>query len=307
VNTNAHIGNYGTVQAETESDKPQIFGLVTNDFSQSFSRHTGEMSLHDYLNQHEVPGISDVDTRAIVRHIRSKGAMNAIISSEILEVDALQRELDKVPSMEGLELSSKVSVKEAYETGPKDGVKLAVMDYGIKRSILRQLVQRGFYCKVFPAETAFEDTEKWSPAAYFLSNGPGDPSAMDYAIAHAKQILKIDKPLFGICLGHQLIAQACGIGTYKMYNGHRGLNQPVKNLNSGLGEITSQNHGFSVITEDVEQSDKVAVTHINLNDQTIEGLQVVGKKAFCVQYHPESSPGPHDSRYLFNEFKLLIN
>ena len=307
VNTNAHIGNYGTVSTETESNAPKIFGLVTNNFSESFSRFTGEESLHDYLQKHEVPGISDVDTRAIVRHIRDKGAMNAIISSEILDIEQLQKELNKVPSMNGLELSSKVSVKEAYEIGPADGIKLAVMDYGIKASILKQLVKRGFFCKVFPAKTEFSETEKWGPAAYFLSNGPGDPAVMQYAIDNTKLIINSDKPLFGICLGHQLIAQANGIGTFKMYNGHRGLNQPVKNLITGKGEITSQNHGFSVITEEVLKATHVEVTHVNLNDDTIEGLKMKDKKVFSVQYHPESSPGPHDSRYLFDEFISLIN
>jgi carbamoyl-phosphate synthase small subunit len=307
INTNAHIGNYGTVAAESESERPKIFGVVTNNFSESFSRFNGEESLQDYLNRHEVPGISDVDTRAIVRHIRSKGAMNAIISSEITDIEALQKELDKVPSMEGLELSSIVSVKKAYEQGPADGIRLAVMDYGIKSSILQQLIIRGFNCKVFPAKTTFKETEEWNPKAYFLSNGPGDPAVMQYAIANTKEIIGSEKPLFGICLGHQLIAQANGIGTFKMYNGHRGLNQPVKNLLTGKGEITSQNHGFSVIAEDVKNSDTVEITHVNLNDETIEGLKMKGKKVFSVQYHPESSPGPHDSRYLFDQFISLIN
>jgi carbamoyl-phosphate synthase small subunit len=278
VNTNAHIGNYGAISTESESDSPKIFGVVTNNF-----------------------------TRAIVRHIRSKGAMNAIISSEITDISALQMELDKVPSMEGLELSSIVSVKESYETGPQDGIKLAVMDYGIKSSILKQLSIRGFKCKVFPAKTGFNETEEWKPSAYFLSNGPGDPAVMRYAIDNTKEIIASGKPLFGICLGHQLIAQANGIGTFKMYNGHRGLNQPVKNLLTGKGEITSQNHGFSVIAEDVHNTDTVEITHVNLNDDTIEGLQMKNKKVFSVQYHPESSPGPHDSRYLFDQFISLIN
>ncbi len=307
VNTNAHIGNYGTLVSETESESPKIFGVVINSFSEDFSRFTADGSLQEYLSKHEIPGICDVDTRAIVRHIRDKGAMNAIISSEILDIDELQKHLDQVPSMEGLELSSEVSVKEAFEVGEPEGIKLAVMDYGIKSSILKQLQLRGFHCKVFPAKTTFTDTEKWKPQAYFLSNGPGDPAVMDYAIENTKEIIKSDKPLFGICLGHQLIAIANGIGTYKMHNGHRGLNQPVKNIITGLGEVTSQNHGFSVITEDVNKSSLVDITHINLNDDTVEGLKMKDKKVFSVQYHPESSPGPHDSRYLFDQFISLIN
>lgn len=307
VNTNAHIGNYGTLAAETESESPKIFGVVINSFSEDFSRFTADGSLQDYLSHHEIPGICDVDTRAIVRHIRDKGAMNAIISSEILDIDELQKHLAKVPSMEGLELSSQVSVKEAFEVGEPGGIKLAVMDYGIKSSILKQLHLRGFHCKVFPAKTTFTDTENWKPQAYFLSNGPGDPAVMDYAIENTKEIIKSDKPLFGICLGHQLIAIANGISTYKMHNGHRGLNQPVKNLITGLGEITSQNHGFSVNTEDVKKSAIVEITHMNLNDDTVEGLKMKDKKVFSVQYHPESSPGPHDSRYLFDQFISLIN
>jgi carbamoyl-phosphate synthase small subunit len=307
VNTNAHIGNYGTLSAESESDSPKIFGVVINSFSDDFSRFTADGSLQDYLAKHEIPGICEVDTRAIVRHIRSKGAMNAIISSEILDVAELQNHLDKVPSMEGLELSSQVSVKSPFEAGDPGGIKVAVMDYGIKSSILKQLQLRGLHCKVFPAKTTFSETEKWQPQAYFLSNGPGDPAVMDYAIENTKEIIKSDKPLFGICLGHQLIAIANGIGTYKMHNGHRGLNQPVKNMITGLGEITSQNHGFSVVSEDVKKSSLVEITHMNLNDDTVEGLKMVGKKVFSVQYHPESSPGPHDSRYLFDQFISLIN
>ncbi|MBK6267241.1 glutamine-hydrolyzing carbamoyl-phosphate synthase small subunit [Marivirga sp. S37H4] len=307
VNTNAHIGNYGTMIDETESGSPKIFGVVINSFSENFSRFTADGSLQSYLEQHQIPGICDVDTRSIVRHIRDKGTMNCIISSEIHDISELQKHLDEVPSMEGLELSSKVSVTEPYEIGEPGGIKLVVMDYGIKTSILNQLAGRGFHCKVYPAKTKFEETEKWEPNAYFLSNGPGDPAVMDYAIETAKQIIDSDKPLFGICLGHQLIAKANGIGTYKMHNGHRGLNQPVKNLLTGKGEITSQNHGFSVVSEDVDKSELVEITHINLNDNTVEGLKMRNKKVFSVQYHPESSPGPHDSRYLFDQFISLIN
>ncbi|SMG45498.1 carbamoyl-phosphate synthase small subunit [Marivirga sericea] len=307
VNTNAHIGNYGVHPDESESDSPKIFGVVINAFSDDYSRGQAVDNLNNYLIEHEIPGICDVDTRKIVRHIRNKGAMNAIISSEITDIDELKRELDKVPSMEGLELSSKVTTKQAYEMGPDGGVKLAVMDYGIKSSILKQLVERGFRCKVFPSSASFNESEEWNPEAYFLSNGPGDPGVMTDAINNSKEIIESGKPLFGICLGHQLIALANGIKTFKMHNGHRGLNQPVLNVESGRSEITSQNHGFSIVTEDVEKSTLVVATHLNLNDKTVEGLRMKDKKVFSVQYHPESSPGPHDSRYLFDQFISLIN
>jgi carbamoyl-phosphate synthase small subunit len=307
VNTNAHIGNYGVHPNESESDSPKIFGVVINAFSDDYSRGQAVDNLNNYLIRHEIPGICDVDTRKIVRHIRNKGAMNAIISSEITDIEELKKELDKVPSMEGLELSSFVTTKEPYEMGQDGGIKLAVMDYGIKSSILKQLIDRGFRCKVFPSNATFKDTEEWNPQAYFLSNGPGDPGVMTDAIYNSKQIIESDKPLFGICLGHQLIALANGIKTFKMHNGHRGLNQPVFNKESGRSEVTSQNHGFSIVTEDVENSDLVVSTHINLNDNTVEGLRMKDKKVFSVQYHPESSPGPHDSRYLFDQFISLIN
>jgi carbamoyl-phosphate synthase small subunit len=307
VNTNAHIGNYGVHPDESESNGPKVFGVVINAFSDDYSRSQAEDNLNNYLIKHEVPGICDVDTRKIVRHIRSKGAMNAIISSEITDIQELKKELEKVPSMEGLELSSFVTTKEPYEVGEENGIKLAVMDYGIKSSILEQLVLRGFRCRVFPAHQSFQQTEEWSPKAYFLSNGPGDPGVMTKAIANSKEIIDSGKPLFGICLGHQLIALANGIKTFKMHNGHRGLNQPVLNIESGRSEITSQNHGFSIVTEDVENSTLVVSTHINLNDKTVEGLRMKDKKVFSVQYHPESSPGPHDSRYLFDQFISLIN
>ncbi|HET8860724.1 glutamine-hydrolyzing carbamoyl-phosphate synthase small subunit [Marivirga sp.] len=307
VNTNAHIGNYGVHYEESESESPKIFGVVINAFSDDYSRSQAVDNLNNYLIKHEIPGICDVDTRKIVRHIRDKGAMNAIISSEISDIDELKKELAKVPSMEGLELSSFVTCKEPHELGDANGIKLAVMDYGIKSSILKQLVQRGFRCKVFPSSYSFKETEEWNPQAYFLSNGPGDPGVMADAIKNSKDIIESGKPLFGICLGHQLIALANGIKTFKMHNGHRGLNQPVLNTESGKSEITSQNHGFSIVTEDVEKSSLVVATHLNLNDNTVEGLRMKEKKVFSVQYHPESSPGPHDSRYLFDQFISLIN
>lgn len=307
VNTASHIGNYGASNDEQESGNPQIKGLVVNNFSHKFSRATADEGLQEYLERNNTVGITDIDTRKVVRHIRDKGAMNAIISSDILDIDQLMKELANVPSMESLELSSKVTTHEPYLHGDdKAKVKIAVLDLGVKASILKNLTERGAVCKVFPAKTNYEEMNKWSPDGYFISNGPGDPAAMQYAVDTVKNILDADLPVFGICLGHQIIARACGIDTYKMHHGHRGINHPVKNLFSGKSEITSQNHGFSVDIQGVLNSDKVTLTHTNLNDETVEGISINGKRAFSVQYHPESSPGPHDSRYLFDQFLQLI-
>lgn len=306
VNTTAHIGNYGTFDEEQESDVPKIAGLVVNDFSEEFSRKTARESLQQYLEKHGIVGIADVDTRMLVRHIRNKGAMNALISSE-LSPDQMKAELKKVPSMSGLELSSVVTTKQPYFVGdPKAPFRIAALDLGIKKSILTNLAARGCYIKVFPAKTEFEEMTKWDAHGYFISNGPGDPSAMDYAIKTVKRIIDTNKPAFGICLGHQILAEACGVKTYKMHHGHRGLNHPVKNLITGKGEMTSQNHGFAVSEKDVENNPEVEVTHVHLNDNTIMGIRIKNKKAFSVQYHPEASPGPHDSRYLFDEFIEMI-
>jgi carbamoyl-phosphate synthase small subunit len=232
--------------------------------------------------------------------------MNALISSE-LTPDQMKEEIKKVPSMDGLELSSVVTTKEPYFVGNPDApFKVAALDFGIKKSIATNLAERGCYIKVFPAKTSFAEMEKWNPQGYFLSNGPGDPSVMEYAIKTVKEILASNKPTFGICLGHQLLALACGISTYKMHHGHRGLNHPVKNLVSGLSEMTSQNHGFAVSETDIQKHNEVEVTHVHLNDSTIMGIRVNNKKAFSVQYHPEASPGPHDSRYLFDQFVEMI-
>ncbi|TAF45935.1 MAG: carbamoyl-phosphate synthase small subunit [Sphingobacteriales bacterium] len=307
VTTNAHIGNYGIKNDESESETIKIAGLVCKNFSIPYSRKQGDKSVQDYFQDENIVGISDIDTRQLVRHIRDKGAMNAIISSEILDIEILKTQLNLVPSMDGLELSSKVSTPKAYYYGKPDAsVKIAVLDLGIKRNILRNFDNRGVYAKVFPATTTYQEMEKWQPDGYFISNGPGDPSAMPYAVATVKEILQYDKPLFGICLGHQLLALANGIGTVKMFNGHRGLNHPVKNIIKDHCEVTSQNHGFGVIAADIHASDKVEITHINLNDKSIEGIRIKGKKAFSVQYHPESSPGPHDSRYLFDDFVEML-
>ncbi|MBK0382595.1 glutamine-hydrolyzing carbamoyl-phosphate synthase small subunit [Pedobacter sp. SD-b] len=307
VTTNTHIGNYGISDVETESENIKIAGLVCKNFNIPFSRKQADQSLQDYFQDENIVGISDVDTREIVRHIRDKGAMNAIISSEILDVEELKKKLAEVPSMDGLELSSQVSTTKPYYIGDeKADLKVAVLDLGVKKNILRNFSERGVYAKVFPAKTTFEEMEKWQPNGYFISNGPGDPAAMPYAIDTVKDILAADKPMFGICLGHQLLAQANDVGTMKMFNGHRGLNHPVKNIIKDHCEVTSQNHGFGVIADEVLKSDKVEVTHINLNDKSIEGIRVKGKKAFSVQYHPESSPGPHDSRYLFDDFVAML-
>ncbi len=306
VNTTAHIGNYGTVDEEQESSSPKISGIVVNEFSDEFSRKTAKESLQTYLEKNNVVGITDIDTRMLVRYIRSKGAMNAIISSE-LSPEQLKEEIKKVPSMNGLELSSIVSTSKSYFFGdPEATIKVAALDVGIKTSILKNLADRGCYVQVFPARTTFDIMNAWQPDGFFISNGPGDPSVMDYAIHTVKEILKSGKPVFGICLGHQLLALAVGISTYKMHHGHRGLNHPVKNLITGLGEMTSQNHGFAVSEKDIDKNPDVEVTHVHLNDNTIMGIRLKSKKAFSVQYHPEASPGPHDSRYLFDQFLSMI-
>jgi len=265
VATNAHIGNYGTKTSDTESSNIKIAGLICKNFTSEYSRQVADESIQDYFEEEALVGISDVDTRAIVRHIRSKGAMNAIISSETQDVQSLKVQLAKVPNMDGLELASKVSTKEAYVVGPDDAkYKIAALDLGIKKNIINCFVARGCQVKVFPAKTNYETLKAWQPDGYFLSNGPGDPAPMTYAV---------------------------------------NTNHPVKNLITGSCEITSQNHGFGVSPKAiVANSDKVEITHRNLNDDTIEGIRIKGKNAFSVQYHPEASPGPHDARYLFDTF-----
>jgi len=306
INTTAHIGNYGTQDEEQESGNTKIAGVVVNDFAEQYSRKEAKESLQNYLVRNGVVGIADVDTRMLVRYIRNKGAMNALISSE-LTPDQMKAELKKVPSMDGLELSSRVSTREPYFIGdPEARFKVAALDLGIKNNILRNLARRGCYVKVFPAKTPLKEMATWSPDGYFISNGPGDPAAMDYAIKTVKDAVESEKPVFGICLGHQLLALSCGLSTYKMHHGHRGLNHPVKNLITGRGEMTSQNHGFAVSEKDIDKNPEVEVTHMHLNDNTIMGIRLKNKKAFSVQYHPEASPGPHDSNYLFDQFMDMI-
>lgn len=308
VQTNVHIGNYGIHAEEVESENIKIAGLVCKQFNVPFSRKNASMSVQEYFTQNNIVGIADIDTREVVRHVRSKGAMNAIISAENKSVEELLQELNNVPSMEGLELSSKVSTTETYYLGNEGASKrVAVLDFGVKKNILRCLAERDCYLGVFNGRTDFDELIKFKPDGIMLSNGPGDPATMDYAVATVKTILSNNIPLFGICLGHQILAEANGISTFKMHNGHRGLNHPVKNLLTGKCEVTSQNHGFSVKAEDVHNHPDVEVTHINLNDNTIEGIRLKNKKAFSVQYHPEAAPGPHDSRYLFDDFIQLMN
>ncbi len=301
--TTSHIGNYGVSETETESDRIHIAGLVCKSFSKEFSRAAAFESLQDYLEQNGLVGISDVDTRALVRHIRQKGAMNAIISSEETDIDKLKEKLKEVPSMNNLELASKVSTREAYTLGDENAkYRVAVLDLGVKRNILNCLLERDCFLKVFPHDTPYEEMRDWTPDGFMLSNGPGDPSAMPGVKDNVKKILENNHPVFGICLGHQVMALASGLTTVKMHNGHRGVNHPVKNLKTGKGEITSQNHGFVVDMESVKAVDNVEVTHVHLNDGTLAGLRRLDVNAFSVQYHPEASAGPHDSRYLFDEF-----
>lgn len=303
----AHIGNYGVKEADVESDSVKINGLIGRNLEELYSRKQANASLNDYLKQNNVVSIEGVDTRSLVAHIRTKGAMNCIISSETTDINVLKEKLKAVPNMDGLELASKVSTHSVYEVGdPAASIRIAVMDYGVKRNILQCMVDRGAYVRVFPAKTSLDEVKQFAPDGYFISNGPGDPAPMDYAISLVKEVMKEEKPIFGICLGHQLLALANGIDTFKMHHGHRGLNHPVKNLVTGRSEITTQNHGFGVNPESVKKAAHIEITHVNLNDQSIEGIRVKGKPAFSVQYHPEATPGPHDSRYLFDQFIEMI-
>jgi len=305
--TNAHIGNYGVNDEETESESIKIAGLICRNFSFEYSNKNANGSLLDYFVKQNLVAISDVDTRALVTYIRENGAMNAIISTETNNIDQLKNKLAEVPDMEGLELASRVSTKEPYYFGSENATyKIAALDIGIKKNILRNLAIRDAYIKVFPYNTSFEGMSNWNPDGYFISNGPGDPAPLIGAQLVAKEIIKRNLPLFGICLGHQVIAIANGISTYKMHNGHRGINHPVKNLITGKGEITSQNHGFAISKEDAEANPNVEITHLHLNDNTVAGIRLKDKKCFSVQYHPEASPGPHDAAYLFDQFFEMI-
>ena len=305
---NVHIGNYGVKDSDIESDFIKIKALIARNLECEFSRYQATDSLDSFLISQNILGIYDVDTRSLVAHIREKGAMNCIISSEIFDLEELKNQLDSCPDMDGLELASTVSTSQEYELGDSASpIKVSVLDFGIKKNILNCLVERGVHVRVHPAKTSISRLKDFNPTGYFISNGPGDPAAMPYAVDTVKAILNEGKPVFGICLGHQLLALANGIDTFKMHHGHRGLNHPVKNLKTGICEITTQNHGFGVNPEAVAMNENIEITHINLNDNSIEGIRLLNKPAFSVQYHPEATPGPHDSRYLFDDFISLMN
>lgn len=306
VMTNDHIGNYGVNPADVESDEIKISGLVCKKFSQNFSRKMGSFSLDEYFTQNNLVGISEVDTRQLVRHIREAGAMNAVISSEISDIEELKKIVSACPDMSGLELASTVSCKEFYTMGNETATyKVALLDFGNKLNITRCLVERDCLVGIFPAKTTASEIKAWNPDGLMISNGPGDPAAMDYAIETVKNLVDAGIPTFGICLGHQLLSLASGLSTYKMHHGHRGSNHPVKNLVTGRSEITSQNHGFAV-KYDENLSSTVKLTHVNLNDDSVEGIARLDKPAFSVQHHPEANPGPHDSKYLFDQFIAMM-
>jgi carbamoyl-phosphate synthase small subunit len=303
----AHVGNYGTNATDVESSGVKVKAVIGRNLEEKFSRFAAQTSLQDYFEKEQIVAINGVDTRALVAHIRTQGAMNCIVSSEPYSREQLAQTLAAVPSMDGLELASTVSTPAPYFLGDANSaIRIAVLDFGVKQNILNCLVERGAYLKVHPAKTGFAELEQFAPHGYFISNGPGDPAPMRYAVDTIQQVLAADKPLFGICLGHQLLALANGIGTFKMHHGHRGLNHPVKNLLTGRSEITTQNHGFGINPADVAANGNVEVTHVNLNDNSIEGIRIKNKKAFSVQYHPEATPGPHDSRYLFDDFMAMV-
>ena len=317
--TAPQIGNYGVAGNDGESAKPQVAGFVMRDPSPVSSNWRAQGTLRDYLTKHNIVAIGDVDTRALTKKLRSGGVMRGIIATGSVDPQELVEQARRIPHMEGADLVKDVTCAEAYdfETSLADEVseasfgvaplrrakrplKVAAYDFGIKLNILRRLAAHGCKVRVFPASTPASDILAWEPDGIFLSNGPGDPAAVTYAIDSVKELANADVPMFGICLGHQLMGLALGAKTYKLKFGHRGGNHPVKQLDSGAIEITSQNHGFCVDPDSLPANTRV--THLNLYDGTIEGLRHIDKPIFSVQYHPEASPGPRDADYLFEEF-----
>ncbi len=301
------IGNYGVKDGEEESTSLTIAGLVVKKFSETWSRPGGSGSLDDNLKANGISGISDIDTRMLVRHIRDHGAQNAVIDSTGAEDAMLKQRLAAAPDMAGLELSSTVSTKKAYEMGEANAVhRVALLDFGIKLNSVRCLVERGCLVRVFPMHSTLEEMLAWKPTGFLLSNGPGDPGAMPESVRMVKAIAGTGLPVFGICLGHQLLAEAHGVGTQKMHHGHRGINHPVKDLITGRDEVTSQNHGFVVDRKQAEANEAMEITHVHLNDGSVAGTRLKGRPVYSVQYHPEAGPGPYDSRYLFDDLVKLM-
>lgn len=305
VMTLPHIGNYGTASEEWQHDKPMIRGLVVRQMSSFFSRAGRAVGLPEYLRMYGIPAIAGIDTRALVRHVRQKGAQNALLTTEPL-TDALREMLRNHPSMAGAELASQVTTARPYFVGEASAPRIALLDFGVKRAIIEHLVHRGFYVGVFPAHSSLTELMEFHPDGFLLSNGPGDPAAMPYAIQTAKEILHTRLPVLGICLGHQILSLALGIPTYKLLYGHRGSNHPVKDLRTGKLFITSQNHGFAIDRRALEAASHVRLTHLNLNDHTVEGFIHTELAVQGVQYHPEASPGPHDSHEIFDEFAQQV-
>ena len=308
VTTVAHIGNYGIKTEDQESAKIQISGLVCKNLSSEYSRAIADKDIHTYFAENNLICIFNVDTRALVKHVRDKGAMNCIISTDNIDIEVLKKTLTKAPSMQGLELASRVTTTSPYTVDVENPIcHIGVLDFGTKQNIVNSLNNLGCKVTVFPAKTRIKELLNFHLDGFLLSNGPGDPASMPYAIETIQALFQTKKPIFGICLGHQLLALANGIATYKMHNGHRGANHPVKNLLTGHCEITSQNHGFGISEKALEQkSSEIEITHINLNDDTVECIKMRNYPAFSVQYHPESHPGPHDSKYLFDQFVDLV-
>jgi len=300
--TNPHIGNYGTDAVEWQHPRPTVQGIIVRHLSGYFSRAGKAVGLIEYLRTYQVPALEGIDTRALVRHIRMQGAQKALLTSEPLSLEEALARMAQVPDMAGQELASQVTTREPYFVGEAAPIRVAVLDFGVKKAILDHLVRRGAYVGVFPAHTSVKELIAFEPHAFLLSNGPGDPAAMAYAIQTVSELLSLGKPMLGICLGHQLLSLALGVPTYKLLYGHHGSNHPVKDLRTGRSAITSQNHGFAISAEALEKHPDLVLTHVNLNDQTVEGFMHKTLPILGVQYHPEASPGPHDSHYIFNEF-----
>lgn len=306
VMTQPEIGNYGTNEEDIESRRPFVEGFVVRECSRAFSNWRGQQTLDEYLKQHSISGIQGIDTRALVRHVRTQGAMRGVISSTDFSHDSLQEKVNAHPRMSGSDYVQRVTCENAYErkAETESRFKVVAYDFGIKTNILNCLSKRNCDVTIVPSATSAEEVLNLNPDGVFLSNGPGDPEPLE-AIVKEIKILLGTKPVFGICLGHQLLGLALGGKTFKLRFGHRGANQPVMNQLTSRVEITSQNHGFAVDPESFNASE-VDCTHFNLNDQTLEGIQHRSIPAFSVQYHPEASPGPRDSLYIFDDFIKMM-